>query len=133
MALNLATLNVRGLKDLSKCTRLLGELKNLSVDVAALQETDIICDTDCRALESNFNIFSIYGSYKSIGVSLLVGCSLDADVDVVFAGDGCRLAVADVAVKSFKFRLVAVYAPNIVAERVSFFRRWRRSWTIRSG
>ena len=28
----------------------------------------------------------------------------------------------DVAVKSFKFRLVAVYAPNIAVERVSFFR-----------
>ena len=35
--------------------------------------------------------------------------------------DGGRLVVADVAVKSFKFRLVAVYAPNIVVERVSFF------------
>ena len=31
--------------------------------------------------------------------------------------------MADVAVKSFKFRLVAVYAPSIIAERVSFFRR----------
>ena len=31
--------------------------------------------------------------------------------------------MADVAVKSFKFRLVAVYASNIAAERVSFFRR----------
>ena len=30
--------------------------------------------------------------------------------------------MADVAVKSFKFRLVAVYAPNSAAERVSFFR-----------
>ena len=36
---------------------------------------------------------------------------------------GARLVVADVAVKSFKFRLVAVYASNIAAERVSFFRR----------
>ena len=31
--------------------------------------------------------------------------------------------MVDVAVKSFKFRLVAVYAPNIAVERVSFFRR----------
>ena len=54
---------------------------------------------------------------------MLVGRSLDADVDVVFAGDGGRLVVADVAVKSFKFRLVAVYASNIAAERIFFFRR----------
>ena len=31
--------------------------------------------------------------------------------------------MTDVAVKTFMFRLVAVYASNIAAERVSFFRR----------
>ena len=103
--------------------RLLGELKKLCVDVAAVQETHFTCEADCRVLENDFNVFSAYGSNFSAGVSLLVGRSLDADVDVVFAGDGGRLVVADVAVKSFKFRLVAVYAPNIAAERVSFFRR----------
>ena len=118
MALNLASLNVRGLRDSSKCARLLGELKNLCVDVAAVQETHIICNADCRVLENDFNVFSAYGSR----VSLLFGRSLDADVDI-FAGDGGWLVVADVAVKSFKFRLVAVYASNIAAERVSFFRR----------
>ena len=95
---------------------------NLKLSVAAVQETHFPCGADCRVLESDFNVFSAYGSHTSVGVSLLVGRSLDADVDV-FAGDGGRLVVADVAVKSFKFRLVAVYAPNIVLERVSFFRR----------
>ena len=73
---------------------------------------------DFRVLENDFNVFSTYAR-----VSLLVGRNLDADVDVVFAGDEGRLIVADVAVKSFKFRLVMVYAPNIAAERISFFRR----------
>ena len=88
-----------------------------------MQETHFTCDADCRELENKFNVFSAYGSCVSAGVFLLVGRSLDADVDVVFAGDGGRLVVADVAVKSFKFRLVAVYASNTAAERVSFFRR----------
>ena len=79
-----------------------------------------ICAADCQVLEGDFNVFSVY---DSAGDSLLVGRSLDADVDVVFAGDRGRLVVADVSVKSFKFRLVAVYASNIAAERVSFFRR----------
>ena len=121
MTLNLASLNVRGLRDSSKCTRLLGEVKNLGVDVAAVQEIHFTCGADCRVLESDFNVFSAYGSRTTAGVSLLVGRSLDADV--VFAGKGGRLVVADVAVKSFKFCLVAVYASNIAAERVSFFRR----------
>ena len=122
MALNLATLNVRGLRDASKCARLLAELKNLRVDVAAVQETRFICAADCRVPEKDFNVFSAYGSRSSAGVSLLVGRSLDGDEDVVFADDGGQLFVADVAVKSFKFWLVAVYAPNIAAEMVSFFR-----------
>ena len=92
MALNLATLNMRGLRD-------------SSVNVVAVQETHFICAADCRILENDFNVFSSYGSRSSAGVSLLVGRSLDADVDVVFAGDVGRLVVA---VKSFKFRLVAV-------------------------
>ena len=56
-------------------------------------------------------------------ISLLVGRSLDPDVNIVFAGDEGRLVVADVAIKSFKFLVVAVYAPNIVVETTSFFRR----------
>ena len=123
MALNLATLNVRGLRGPSKCTRLRVELKNLGVDVAAVQETHFPCGADCRVLESDFNVFSAYGSRTRVVVFLLIGRSLDADVDVVFADDGGRLVVADVAVKSFKFHLVVVYAPNISAGRVSFFRR----------
>ena len=123
MALNLANLKMRGLRDSSKCTRLLGELTNLGRDVPAVQETHFICGADCRVLESDFDVFSAYSSRTSAWVSLLVGRSLDADVDVVFAGDVGRLLVADVDVKSFKFRLVAVYASNIAAERISFFRR----------
>ena len=123
MSLNLDSLNVRGLRDSSKCTRSLDELKSLGVVVAAVQETHFTCGGDCRVLESDFNVFSACGSRTSAEVSLLVGHSLDADVDVVFTGDGGRLVMADVAVKSFKFRLVAVYASNIATERVSFFRR----------
>ena len=60
------------------------------VYVAVVQETHFICAADGRVLESDFNVFSAYGSHSSAGISLLVGCSLDADadVDVVFAGDG---------------------------------------------
>ena len=123
IALNLVKLNVRGLRDSSKCARLLAELKDLRVEVAAVQETHFICAADCRILENDFNVFSAYGSRSSTEVYLLVGHSLDADVNVVFAGDKGQLVVADVAVKSFKFRLVPVYAPNIAVERASFFRR----------
>ena len=74
MALNLATLNVRGLRDSSKCARMLAEFKNLSVYVAAVKETHFLCAADYRVLENDFAVFSSYGSRGSAGISLLVGC-----------------------------------------------------------
>ena len=74
-------------------------------------------------LERDFVVLSVYGSRSTAGVSLFIGCSLDADVNVVFAGDRGRLIVADVAVKSFKFQVAVVYAPNIGGDRTSFYQR----------
>ena len=122
MALNLATLNARGLRNPSKCARLLGELLNLSVNVTAVQETHFTCAADCRVLEGNYVILSAFGKHSSVGISQLIGCGLNADVNIVLADDGSRLVVANVAVKSFVLRVAAVYVPNIAAERVSFFR-----------
>ena len=82
--------------------------RTLCVNVAAVQETHFTCEADCRVLENDFVVYSAFGSRLSAGVSLLVGCSLDAIVNVIFAGDGGRLLVADVAVKTFEFRIAAV-------------------------
>ena len=90
MSLNLPTLNARGLRDESKCARLLGKLSNLIVNVAvaAAQETYFICAADCLVLEKDFVVFSAYGNRSGAMVSLLVGRCHDADVNVVFADDG---------------------------------------------
>ena len=70
MALNLAMLNGRGLRDSCKCAHLLAELKNLSVDVAAVQETRFISAADSRVLGNDFNGFSAYSSHSSCWGSL---------------------------------------------------------------
>ena len=138
MALNVASLNARGLRDASKCAHLLAELSNLCVDVAAVQETHFVCGADCRVLEDDFVVYSAFSSLFGAGVSLLVGHSLDAVVNVVFAGDRGRLLVADVAVKTFEFRIAAVHMPNSAVERRSFL-QWLGSfleasrWTVLVG
>ena len=43
MALNVASLNMRGLRDASKRACFLAELSNLCVDVTAEQETHFTC------------------------------------------------------------------------------------------
>ena len=75
-------------------------------------------------LEKGFVVFLENSSRSDAGVSLLVGRSHDADVNFILAGDGGRLVVADVSVKSYKFRVVAAYAPRIIVERASFFRQF---------
>ena len=116
----------RGLKDPRKCSHFLGELWNLNVDVAAVQDTHFTYAADCRVLEDDFVIFSAYGSRSSIEVSLLVGRSLNADANFDFADDGDRLVEVDVAINGFEFRVAAAYAFNIAAERFPFFDGWRR-------
>ena len=85
-------------RDLSKCMRLLGELSFLSLDVTAVQETYFICAMDCRVLENDYVVLSAYGSRSSVGISLLIGRSLNADVNLVLADDEGLLIVADVAI-----------------------------------
>ena len=57
MSLNLACLNVRGLKDPNKCVHLLGELLKFYVDVTTVQETHFIY----AVLENDFVVLSAFG------------------------------------------------------------------------
>ena len=56
MALNVASLNARGLRNANKCAHLFTELLNLCVEVAAVQETHFICEADCQVLRNDFVI-----------------------------------------------------------------------------
>ena len=123
MAVILASLNVHGLRRRDKASRLLCDLKQHGVDVAALQETYFDWRAHGRVLMKDFLIFSAFGDAHARGVSVLVKRSLDARVNVVYAGASGRLVVVDVAVKNSEFRIVAAYAPNDIAGRRSFFRQ----------
>ena len=76
------------MKDPNKCARSLGELSNLDVDITTVQESYFICAADGWVLENDFVVLSAFSGRCSAGVSLLVGRSLDADVNLVFADDG---------------------------------------------
>lgn len=76
MAIKLACLNARGLKDRSKAAQLLHEL-SFGVDVSVSQETYFVCDIDGLVL------FIQYGDRQARDVSLLAKHSLCARVDLV--------------------------------------------------
>ena len=122
MAINIANLNVRGLRSREKTDRLLKDLLDLKVDVAAIEETHFVRPVDSRVLANDYYVVSDYGNNVSRGVSLLVRCALNPRIDIVHRSRVGRAIVADVAIRDFTFRVVAAYAPNIRGERVSFFR-----------
>ena len=70
MPLNLASLNVRGLRDPRKCAHLFGELSNLSVDYTAVQEIHFICAANAQVLEDVYVVLSALGGRCSAEVSL---------------------------------------------------------------
>lgn len=63
-------------------------------------------------------VYSAYGVWFARGVSLLMKHTVDAKVDLVYIDTDGWLTVADIAVKSGSFRVIAVYAPNEREERV---------------
>lgn len=71
-------------------------------------------DGDARVLPSDF-VYSAYGARQTTGVSFLVKRTLAGKVDLVNVD-----TVANVAVKSRSFLIVAVYACNDRTDRVSF-------------
>ena len=66
--------------------------------VTAVQQTHFPCTVDCRVLDDGYVVLSEYGSRSSVGVSLLIGHSLNADVNLLLTDDRGRLVVADFAV-----------------------------------
>ena len=95
-----------------------------------MHETHFICTADCRVLENDFNIFSAYGSHTSVGVSLLVGRSLDADVNVVFAGDGADWLWPMLPLKVSSSGWLWFMRPISLRRGLPFFVGWRRSRMI---
>ena len=116
-------------RKMKSCARLLGEPSNLSVNVTAVQETQFISAADARVLEDDFVVLSTLGGRCSAGVTLLIGHSLNVDVDLVFGDDEGRLVITDAAVKSFTFRFMRPI--NLVRDAL-FFSSWSRPSAIRS-
>lgn len=76
MAIKLASLNVRGLRDRDKTVHLLCDLLSFGVDVAVIQQTHCVCDIDSRELSGDSVVYSAYRDQQAKGISLLVKRSI---------------------------------------------------------
>lgn len=83
MALNIANLNARGLRDRSKAARLFRDPFSFWIDVDAIEETHFVCEIDDRVLSSDFVFYSACRYVLTRSVFFLVKGTLVTSVDLV--------------------------------------------------
>lgn len=69
MAIMLACLNVKELRDRIKVSHLLYDLLSFGVDVIAIQETYFVSDVDTSVLSCDFIVYSTYRDRLARGVA----------------------------------------------------------------
>ncbi|CAN7950719.1 unnamed protein product, partial [Ixodes hexagonus] len=124
-SLTCATLNVRGLAHKRRQSQLYRLLTDLDIDVLAVQETKVDGDEETRSMVQRYT--TRYFAFVSHAVGMSAGCVLFVRklpglvVQEVKSGMAGRFVSCDVLFGSVEWRVVCVYAPNLVNDRTVFF------------
>ena len=121
MALNIATLNIYGLRDVNKRMGFIQWFLFQSWDILCLQECHVLSSEECAAWFSAAGYDSVVspGSNRSRGSVILFKKSIALKNHWVDS-EG-RLVLVEFATRELSFRVCCLYAPNQVRERSAFF------------
>lgn len=127
--LRFATLNVRGFNSRKRQYQLRRLLEHTEIDILALQETKLSTEEQVeRALLSflyNYEVCVTHAVGLSGGCFLFIKKSVNRS-QVAITSDRCgRFVLCDFVVPESRWRVICVYAPNCVNERVAFFNHLR--------
>lgn len=124
--MRVATLNVRGLGASRKQYQLQRLLLDEDLDIVAIQETKIEDDESTARLIRPF--LPIYDICVSHAVGASAGCLLFLKksvrpTELSIVSDECgRLILCDFVMYNVQWRVICIYAPNQVNERLASFR-----------
>ena len=113
MALTIASLNVRGLRDNAKRRDVFNWLRRKQFSIYMLQEVHCIeKSNDLRAAEWGYKtIFSTYSSNKA-GVCILFNNNFNLQIQRLFVDPPGRFIICDIKANERCFTLGNIYAPN---------------------
>ena len=122
-SLSLLTLNVNGMRDSQKRSRIFQFCKSLGVDFALLQETHIVNQDEVHtwSFEWGGGLHASFGSTSSCGTVILVSPRWTSLVGKVDSDHEGRLVCVTIKHPSGSFLLCNVYAPNRPSDRRDFF------------
>ena len=118
------TLNVRGLRDRAKRSRLFTYLDNNKADIVFLQETYCTHELECEFLrEWNGKIYHSFSSTNHArGVCILISNDVNFDLISEHKDKEGRLLLLNISINKSEFSLLSVYSPNKENERISFIK-----------
>ena len=123
----LISLNVRGIRDLSKRKAILSWIKKQKADITFLQETYSTPEiADNWQLQYKGKMFLSHGSNHSKGAAILVSSKLDFEAkSVIYNPDG-RYVLIDAMIQDSPCLLLNIYVPNDTSEQCTFFFEYSR-------
>ena len=121
--LNIATLNINGMKALTTQNELKNMLNTYHFDTLFLQKTHVDSMSLANALKDKYNYETFWslGSNRSSGVAIFVSSKLNFTVEKFEFDVNGRFLFLDLLIDNVAFRLINVYAPNKECERKDFF------------
>ena len=121
--LNIGSLNVRGLCNLTLRQKTFQWFRNLDLDLVFLQET--FCKKTFKETFNNLWKGKIFHSFTdsshSRGVCIMIKENLNIEIVNVHSSDDGRILLLNVKLFDDMFCLVNIYAPNCDKLRKSFF------------
>ena len=119
--LHILSLNVRGIRDLTKRRSIFSFLKDLKANIYFLQETySEPNDENIWKNEWGGEIFFSHGTNHSKGVCTLVNPSFHCQVDYCFSNNSGRIVLINTVLGSQRLSLCNVYAPNNQSNQLEF-------------
>ena len=127
--LRICSLNVNGLRDYRKRSKIFTWLRMKNFDIIFLQETHCAKYSESKLWEKEWGgtSFWSFGGTRSRGTAIMVRDGLSYNKNLFYYDAVGRLVVLDITLHECCYRLINVYAPNNHAERIPWFNdlhRW---------
>ena len=119
MGLKVLSLNVKGLRDSQKVSKVNWYVSQICFDILFLQETHVVSLVEGNGIADKLSCRGSwgFGGPHSCGVAILVKKYLNVIVSQESRDRDGRYLILDFSFKGQEFRVVNVYLPNSVRER----------------
>ena len=125
--ISLLSLNVRGIRDKPKRSKIMSWIKHQRTDIIMLQETFLTCDLEnVIKMECNYHCYFNHGTNHSKGVVILVNKIKPIEPLEHFVHFDGRVVAVRIIYDEISYFILNVYAPTKRNEKEAFYKQLSR-------